>query len=99
MLMSEGLSEMAQLRDNAAARRLEMDEGGQTVFADYRRSGGRLIIDHVEAPLALRGTGAAGRFMAALAADARAAGEKIVPLCGYAAAWLQRHPDHRDLVA
>jgi predicted GNAT family acetyltransferase len=90
---------MAQLRDNAAARRLEMDEGGHTVFADYRRAGGRLIIDHVEAPPVLRGTGAAGRFMAALAADARAAGEKIVPLCGYAAAWLQRHADHRDLIA
>jgi hypothetical protein len=90
---------MTRLRDNAAARRLEMDEGGQTVFAEYRRAGGRLIIEHVEAPAALRGTGAAGRFMEALAADARADGEKIVPLCGYAAAWLQRHPDNRDLVA
>ena len=90
---------MTQLRDNAAAHRLEMEEGGQIVFADYRRAGGRLVIEHVEAPPALRGTGAAGRFMEALAAHARAEGEKIVPRCGYAAAWLQRHPRHRDLVA
>ncbi len=76
-----------------------METDGQVVFADYRRQDGRLIIDHVEAPPALRGTGAAGRFMEALAAYARQSGEAITPLCGYAAAWLRRHPQHRDLVS
>jgi predicted GNAT family acetyltransferase len=90
---------MALVRDNVAARRFEMEEGGHVVFADYRRVDSRLIIDHVEAPPVLRGTGAAGRFMEGLAAEARSAGEKIVPLCGYAAAWLHRHPEHRDLIA
>jgi predicted GNAT family acetyltransferase len=89
---------MTVLRDNPAAGRLEMDEAGQIVFADYRRDGARLIIDHVESPVALRGTGAAGRFMEALANRARANGETLVPLCGYAAAWLRRHAEHRDLI-
>ena len=84
---------MAELHDDAARQRLEMVEQGHTVFADYRRSGERLIIDHVEAPEALRGTGAAGRFMEALVAHARAHGETITPICSYAAAWLQRHPE------
>src|SRR5579862_2500181 len=95
----QGGTAMARLHDNVAAHRLEMEQGGQVVFADYRRLDGRLVIDHVEAPMALRGTGAAGRFMEALVADARAAGVKIVPRCGYAAAWLQRRPEYRDLVA
>ncbi len=82
---------MVSLHDNIASGRLEMAEGGETVFARYRRQPGQLIIDHVEAPPALRGTGAAGRFMRALTDQARAAGEEIVPLCGYAAAWLHRH--------
>jgi predicted GNAT family acetyltransferase len=90
---------MVNLRDDKAAGRLEMEEAGQVVFADYRRQGGLLVIDHVEAPPALRGTGAAGRFMEALAIEARAAGERIVPLCGYAAAWLRRSARHRDLIA
>jgi predicted GNAT family acetyltransferase len=90
---------MSLLRDNLAVHRFEMEEGGHVVFADYRRVAGRLIIDHVEAAPVLRGTGAAGRFMEGLAAQARAAGEKIVPLCGYAAAWLHRHAEHRDLIA
>ncbi len=83
---------MTELVDNAARGRLEMAVEGQVVFADYRRQGDRLVIDHVEAPVPLRGTGAAGRFMSALTHYARAEGVKLVPICGYAAAWLVRHP-------
>ena len=83
---------MDALRDNPAAGRLEMDEAGQIVFATYRRQAGNLIIDHVEAPNALRGAGAAGRFMQALVTHAATTGETIIPVCGYAAAWLRRHP-------
>ena len=89
---------MNTLRDNAAEGRLEMDEAGQTVFADYRLDGTRLIIDHVEAPPALRGTGAAGRFMTGLAELARSRGLKILPLCGYAARWLRGSAGYRDLI-
>jgi predicted GNAT family acetyltransferase len=37
--------------------------------------------------------------MAAVAADARGKDLKIIPICGYAAAWLRRSKDFRDLVA
>jgi len=78
--------------------RYEMDEQGLTSWADYRRSGDRLYIDHVESPVALRGSGAAGRLMAALSADARARNLRITPICGYAAAWLRRSKAFGDLV-
>lgn len=78
------------MRDNASAHRFELDEGGRTVFADYRREGDRLFIDHVETPLALRGHGAAGRLMERIAELARTEGRTIVPVCSYAAAWLTR---------
>lgn len=84
------------LRDTG--ERYEMDEQGQTSWADYRRAGDRLYIDHVESPPTLRGTGAAGRLMAAVAADARAKNLKVTPICGYAAAWLARSQKFRDLV-
>jgi predicted GNAT family acetyltransferase len=88
-----------QVTDNAARGRFELAVGGQVVFANYRRSGGRLAITHVEAPPALRGTGAAGRLMEGVMARARADGLKVAPLCGYAAAWLRRHKAHADLLA
>lgn len=86
------------LQDNTARQRYELDVGGELVFASYRRADGRLIITHVEAPPQLRGTGAADRFMRALVATVRASGEKIVPRCGYAAGWLQRHPENADIM-
>ena len=87
---------MADVHDNPGRHRFEMVEQGQTVFADYRRDGRRLIIDHVEAPVSLRGTGAAGRFMEGLVVAARAEGSTLVPICSYAVAWLLRH---RELAA
>jgi len=89
---------MSALHDNAAQGRFEMDEQGLTSWADYRLTGDRLFIDHVEAPPPLRGTGASGRLMAAVAAEAHARGLRITPICGYAAAWLRRSPEFRDLV-
>ncbi|KRA64744.1 acetyltransferase [Caulobacter sp. Root655] len=76
---------------NPAHSRYELEVDGLIAFADYQRSGQTLVIPHVEAAPALRGTGAAGRLMARVAETARAEGMKIVPLCGYAAAWLKRN--------
>lgn len=78
------------MRDDQSRGRFEEGEGGETVFADYRRSGDRLFIDHVEAPPHLRGTGAAGALMEAIVAFARERDLTIVPICGYAAHWLAR---------
>ena len=87
------------LRDNGQRSRFELDFDGETVFADYRRQEGTLAILHVEAPPALRGTGAADKLMRAIAEKAREEGATIKPYCGYAAAWLRRHREYQDLVA
>jgi hypothetical protein len=88
----DGSDFMPEVKDNPELNRFEMAEAGQVVFADYRRDGARMFIDHVEAPVALRGTGAAGRFMEGLVDAANREGVTLVPICSYAAVWLQRHP-------
>ena len=87
------------VRDNHEQSRFELDIDGQIVFANYRRTGSTLAILHVEAPLPLCGTGAAGRLMGGIMEIARATGAKIVPLCGYASAWLRRHREYAELLA
>ena len=82
----------AAVRDNAQANRYELDVGGQIVFALYRRDGATLYIRHVEAPVPLRGTGAAGRLMHGIMEIAAREKLHVVPLCSYAAAWIRRHP-------
>jgi predicted GNAT family acetyltransferase len=90
---------MDVLHDNTDDSQYEMDVDGQTVFARYRKSREALTILWVEAPEQLRGTGAAGRLMSLIAAEARAQSWNIIPVCGYAAAWLKRSDDYRDLIA
>ena len=87
------------IHDNVERSRFELDVDGQVVFASYRRQGPVLAIYHVEAPPLLRGTGAAGRLMQGVVEAARREGRKIVPFCGYAAAWIRRHRDYRDVLA
>ena len=82
-----------------SGRRFELHESGGMAWADYRVQGDRLIVPHVEADPSLRGGGAAGRLMAGVVDAARRRGLKIVPLCGYADAYLRRHPEHADLRA
>lgn len=80
-------------------RSFELHENGARAFADYSQQEGRLIVPHVEAAHALRGTGAAGRLMEGVVDAARQRGLKIVPLCPYADAWMRRHPETADLRA
>ena len=90
---------MSQVVDNTARSRFELEEQGLVAFADYHLRGGQLVIPHVEAPPALRGTGTAGRLMAGVLDIIRERGLKVVPRCPYAAAFIRRHPEYRDLVA
>lgn len=86
---------MDRLHDNASAGQYELDIDGETVFARYRREDGVLTILWVSR---LRGTGAAGRLMKLVAQEAREKTWRVVPVCGYAAAWLRRSPEYRELV-
>lgn len=87
------------INDNVSGQRYEIDIDGEIVFAIYRRDGDVVHIRHVEAPMPLRGTGAADRLMQGIAAKARAENLKLLPLCGYARAWLRRHREYADLLA
>ncbi|MFA5592801.1 MAG: GNAT family N-acetyltransferase [Micavibrio sp.] len=78
--------------------RFELVEHGHTLYADYRRDDDVLQIKYVFAPEASRGTGAAGRLMDEVARAARTEGRKILPICGYAAAWLRKHKEYHDLL-
>lgn len=90
---------MTHFRDDADNHRFAETFDGGEVFADYAVRGQTRAILHVEADPALRGSGAAARFMAHLVEHARAEGLKLTPICGYAIAWLKRHPEHADVLA
>ncbi|MEZ5937285.1 MAG: GNAT family N-acetyltransferase [Hyphomonadaceae bacterium] len=88
---------MGELRNNTDLGRYEIEHSGAITFARYRLDGDHLYIDWVETPAALRGSGAAGRLMTAIAEEARRNNWKITPICGYAASWLRGSKTYRDL--
>jgi predicted GNAT family acetyltransferase len=95
---------MSELIDRPDAMRFEQadatPEGGTArVWADYAVQGTTRSLLHVEADAALRGTGAAGRFMQAVVEHARAEGLTLAPRCSYAVAWFKRNPDQGDVLA
>lgn len=79
--------------------RFELIKDGHTAFAAYTLKNDVLFIDYVEAPPALRGTGAAGRLMQHVLETAKDKNWKVTPICGYAASWLRRHKEYNDILA
>jgi uncharacterized protein len=89
---------MPMTTDNPGASRFELTEQGLLAFATYRVSGNVVSLLHVEAHPGLRGQGTAGRLMDGLLEIIREKGMKVRPVCGYAAAYIRRHPNHADLL-
>ncbi len=87
------VSDAAEVTDNHAESRFELQAGGRLAELMYRRNGNRLVLIHTEVPVGLEGRGIGSRLVAA--AIDRAARERmtVVPLCPFARGWLERHPD------
>ncbi|MBP2312867.1 GNAT family N-acetyltransferase [Azospirillum soli] len=88
-----------EVKDNAALGRYELVVDGATAFADYRMEDGRRVFTHTEVPESMAGKGIGSALARGALEDARAKGMAVVPLCPFIAAYIERHPDYRDLVA
>ena len=60
---------------------------------------GRIIIDHTGVPKELAGKGVGLALVKRGVEDARKNGVKIIPLCPYAKAQIQKHPEWQDVLA
>lgn len=76
-----------------------LDDGTEAGGAYYRRRDGVVTFTHTEVSPDLEGQGV-GSALAAGALDAvRAAGERVVALCPFVKAYIDRHPEQQDLLA
>ncbi|UFS67530.1 MULTISPECIES: GNAT family N-acetyltransferase [Paracoccus] len=57
-----------------------------------------IIADHTYVPDTMRGSGAASALVNRLIEDARARGQRIVPLCPFVRAQSLRHPEWSDVI-
>ena len=85
--------------DSPTGGRYVIKADGAEAEMTYSRAGTtRIIIDHTGVPDAMRGTGAGKAMVAQAVADARDEGFKIIPLCPFAKATLDKHPEWQDVV-
>lgn len=72
---------------------------GDEAEMTYSRAGAtRIIIDHTGVPDSMRGLGVGKKFVEAAVNDARAEGFKIIPLCPFAKATLEKNAEWQDAV-
>lgn len=64
---------------------------------EYELGAGQVVFTHTGVPPQYRGQGLAAQLVTAGLQWAREQGLKVVPACSYAADFLQRHPEWRDL--
>lgn len=86
------------VRDNHARRRYELDVPGGQAFIDYRRNAGVVTMVHAEVPADVQGGGFGSTLVRGALLLAQEQGERVVPSCPFVAAYIERHPEFRDLV-
>jgi predicted GNAT family acetyltransferase len=58
-----------------------------------------ITLVHTETPVAARRRGRGSRLVEGVLQTARARGLKVVPVCAFVRAFLDKHPEYQDLVA
>jgi predicted GNAT family acetyltransferase len=91
--------EKVEREDGASKGRYRMVIDGVEAEMTYSRAGeGLIIIDHTEVPAALRGRKVGEQMVRQAVVDARREGVAIIPLCPFAKAQIDRHPDWQDVL-
>jgi len=87
----------SNVHDNSERHRFELDADGHNAFSNYKRADGVLTILHTEVPKALEGHGIGSALIRGVLDTARAQGLKVVTVCPFAKAYVDRHPEYADL--
>jgi predicted GNAT family acetyltransferase len=85
------------VRDNTERHRFELEADGHVAFANYQRADGVLTMLHTEVPKELEGRGIGSALIRGVLDTARRKGLKVKPLCPFARAYIDKHPEYADL--
>lgn len=90
---------MSEVRDNPSRNRFEIDLGdGTYAIADYNLLSGKIMFTHTEVPKDHEGEGLGSALIRAGLSAARERGLKVIPICPFFAAYMQKHSEEHDLL-
>jgi predicted GNAT family acetyltransferase len=86
------------IRHEPDARRFATDVSGKTAYITYRELDGQTLeLNHTYVPRESRGGGVASQLTSRALQHARERGYRVVPSCPFVAAYIERHPEYREL--
>jgi len=95
----EGLIMIVEKQDTPKGHRFVIEtDAGEAELTLVRAGDGIFNANHTFTPTALRGKGVAGKLYAAMVADAKEQGYKIIPGCPYVEVKFKRKPEDRAAV-
>ncbi len=89
----------SEIRHNREMHRFEITLDRQIAVLDYHQAGDRISITHTGVPIQFRGRGIAAALTKAALDYAAEQKLKVIPLCSYAAAYIDRHLEYQQLIA
>lgn len=72
-------------------------DGEEVGFATYSRTPDQVIMPHTVTEPEYEGRGIASAIIKVALDDARSRGLKVVPVCPFVSAYLDRHPEYADI--
>ena len=88
-----------KVTNNEAEHRFEIDLGDSVAVAVYDREPGKIIFIHTKVPPAHEGQGIGSRLIRAGLQYARDHQLKVVPICPFFAAYMEKHEEVQDLLS
>ena len=85
------------VRDDGTSRYVLSADGREIGQAEFILDEGRALFTHTEINKDVGGAGLGTLLVREALADVRERGLTVVPVCGFVAAYLRRHPDEAEL--
>lgn len=90
---------MQKVENNRSEQEFTLEVDGETAVAAYQREGDVIVFTHTRVPDAIEGQGVGSRLIRGALDAVRDEGLRVVPQCRFVAAYIEKHPEYRDLVA
>jgi len=91
-------SESLSVVNNESESRFEVEVDGKLGVVEYELTPGKILLTHTKVAPELSGRGIAQQLVTAALEYARSRKLRVVPLCSYVAAFIERHPEYKNLV-
>ena len=89
---------MKSVIDNKAEQEFELTVDEYRAVAAYQLEGDMIVFTHTEVPPAIEGRGVGSKLVQAALDSARDRGLKVVPQCPFVRAYMEKHPQMRDML-